>query len=132
MKVYIRVVDKDSGRAAWFNDTRFRENYDTGKVSLNNGPTEQYLMDGWCIYGKPAYFSDWRRGTPFTLMRYLKQAIKDADLMASWDGWDVKVELWKETSRRFVPVKLNRKTGRLENLDPKKFRDPEDGYDDED
>lgn len=63
-------------------------------------------------------------------MRYLKKAIKDADLLASWNGWDVKVELWKETPERFIPVKLNRKTNRLEKLDPKKFVDPED--DDED
>ncbi len=126
MKVYIRVVDKDSGRAAWFNDTTFQEDYDTGKVKINNGPTEQYLMDGWCIYGKPAYFSDWRRGTPFTTIKAVKKAKKDADLMASWNGWDVKVELWKETPKAFIPVKLSRKTGKLEKLDPKKFRYPED------
>ena len=126
MKVYIRVVDKDSGRAAWFNDTTYKEDYDTGKVKLNKGLTQQYLMDGYCIYGKPAYFSDWRRGTPFPTIKSVMQAKKDADLLASWDGWEVKVELWKETTKGFIPVKLNRKTNRLEKLDPKKFVDPED------
>ena len=125
MKVYIRVIDKYSGRAAWFNDTTFKEDYDTGKVSLNKGPTAKYLMDGWCIYGSPAYFSDWRRGTPFTTINALKRAKKEADVVASWDGWDAKVELWKETPHKFVPVKLNHKTGKLEELDPKKFVDPE-------
>lgn len=119
--------------ASWYNDTTFKEDYDTGKVTVRkNAPTEQYLMYGWCIYGKPAYFSDWLRGTPFTTIEALKRAKKEADIMASWNGWDTKVELWKETSMSFVPVNINRKTNRLENLDPKKFRDPEDGYDDED
>ena len=127
MKVYIRVIDKNSGRAAWYNDTTFKEDYGTGEVTVRkNAATEQYMVDGWCIYGSPAYFSDWRRGTPFTTIEAVNRAKKEADTMASWNGWETKIELWKETAHKFVPVKLNRKTWRLVNLDSKKFRDPED------
>lgn len=121
MKVYIRVIDTDFDRAAWYNDTTFQEDYETGRVTLNKGNTEKYLMDGWGIYGTD---HEYRRGTPFTSITYLKKAIKDAKAIASWDGWDVKVELWKETAKGFVPVKLNRITGKLDVLNPAKFVDP--------
>ena len=124
MKVYIRVIDKDSGRGAWFNDTTYIEDPETGKVILNDRMPQQYLMDGMCIFGKPAYSYDWLRGTPFPSIKAIKKAIKDAKLLASWDGWDVKVELWKDTPSRYVPMKLNRKTNRLQKLDPKKFISP--------
>ena len=110
MKIYIRMIEVETGRAAWFNDTDWKEDPDTGKVKHVYGG-EQYFEDGWDIYGKPAYHYDWLRPSPFPNIAALKQGIKDAKRQWSWDGCDTrknkfKLELWAWIRQDFRLVEL--------------------------
>lgn len=92
MNFCIRLIPVD-GKTAWFNDEKFEENPDTGRITVRNFCSQQYLMDGWDIYGKPAIYSDWLRGTKIP-QKYLKQAVKDARQLMWWNDGEHKVEIW--------------------------------------
>lgn len=107
MNFYIRLIPTDSHRAAWFNDDQFKEDPDTDKVTVRKCCNEQFLIDGWDIYGKPAYFYDWLRGSGIP-KKYLKQAVKDAHSLMSWNDGDHKLEIWTFTRGDWHLVKFDR------------------------
>lgn len=110
MKFYIRMIETDSNFAAWYNDTNWEEDPDTGKVRRVGGG-EQYFEDGWDIYGTPAVYSDWLRASPFPDLATLQRGIKDAKRHWNWDGHDTrknkfKIEIWTMSRGDFRLVEI--------------------------
>lgn len=110
MKIYIRCIDKDTGmHAAWYNDSSVKEDYDTGKVIHRNVMAELYLEPGWDIYGKPAYFSDWLRGTPASSVAEAKKNAKQAKELMYDNGYgDSIVQFWMFRNGDYQLVKFDK------------------------
>ena len=110
MKIYIRCIDKDTGMSvAWYNDSSVKEDYDTGKVIHRNVMAELYLEPGWDIYGKPAYFSDWLRGTPASSVAEAKKNAKRAKELMYDNGYgDSIVQFWMLRNGDYQLVKFDK------------------------
>jgi len=117
MKIYIRCICKDTGAdPAWYNDTSVKEDYETGRVKKIRTCAELYMERGWDIYGKPAYFSDWLRGTPATSVAEAKKNAKIAKSLMWDNGYgDSEVEFWTWRNGDWQMVKIG-KDGKLTKI----------------
>lgn len=110
MKIYIRCICKDTGaNPAWYNDSSVKEDYDTGKVQKRNIMAELYMEPGWDIYGTPAYFSDWLRGTPASSIAEAKRNAKIAKGLMWDNGYgDSIVQFWMIRNGDYQLVKFDK------------------------
>lgn len=117
MKIYIRCICKDTGgNPAWYNDTSVKEDYDTGRVKKIRTCAELYMERGWDIYGKPAYFFDWLRGTPATSIAEAKKNAKIAKSLMWDDGYgDSIVQFWMIRNGDYQMVKFE-KNGKIKKI----------------